>query len=237
MTSQRDLPIRCPQVKICGLTWPDEAALCAEAGADAIGLVFYEKSPRNVSIDQGKAVADALPWGVVTVGVFVNENFDFIMSRVKGCGLAMVQLHGKESPELVGKLKGEGVGVIKGLFVDGAPGLENAGKYPADAFLVECSKGPLPGGNAMTWDWAAAKDFGFNWPLVLAGGLSPENVTDAIFTALPAAVDLSSSVETEPGRKDSDRVTRLIAAVRETESYYKKKGFKPVFRNYSGKMP
>jgi phosphoribosylanthranilate isomerase len=148
-------------------------------------------------------VADALPWGVVTVGVFVNENFDFIMSRVKGCGLAMVQLHGKESPELVGKLKGEGVGVIKGLFVDGAPGLENAGKYPADGFSGGVFQRSLARRQRHGMGLGGGQGLRIgNWPLVLAGGLSPENVTEAISAALPAAVDLSSSVETEPGRKD-----------------------------------
>jgi phosphoribosylanthranilate isomerase len=146
----------------------------------------------------------------------------------------MVQLHGRESPELVMRLKAEGVGVIKGIFVEGKPGLEDAGDYSADGFLVECSKGPLPGGNALTWDWAAARDFGFQRPLVLAGGLSPENVTDAISQALPAAVDLSSSVETAPGRKDIDRVARLIAAVRKAGAQYAQRDLKPVFSASGG---
>ena len=221
-----------PQVKICGLTRPDEAVRCAVAGADAIGLVFFAKSPRNVSIKQAKTIADALPDEVAAVGVFVNASFDFILKRVKGCGLSMVQLHGRESPALASRLKGEGVGVVKGLFVDGLPGLDEARKYPVDGYLVECAKGPLPGGNAMAWDWSAAKDFGYGFPLVLAGGLSPENVTEAISAALPAAVDVSSSVEIEPGRKDPDRVARLIAAVQRTSSLFPKKVLQPVFSLY-----
>jgi phosphoribosylanthranilate isomerase len=201
-------------VKICGLTRPDEALRCAAWGADAIGLVFFPKSPRNVSIDQARGIVAELPDRVAAVGVFVNADFDTIMARVDGCGISMAQLHGRETPELVDRLRAAGVGVIKGLFIDGEPGIEAADRYAADAFLVECSKGPLPGGNAMAWDWAAAREFGRRYPLVLAGGLAPANVAAAITDARPAAVDVSSGVEAAPGRKDTDTVRRFIDAVR-----------------------
>jgi phosphoribosylanthranilate isomerase len=207
-------PRRCPQVKICGLTRPDEAAGCARAGADAIGLVCFPKSPRHVTREQAKAVVAALPQQVAAVGVFVNASFEDIMQRVAHCGLSVAQLHGQEAPELAARLKAEGIGVIKALFVDGTPGLACAKDYAVDAFLVECAKGPLPGGNAMAWDWGAARQFGRRYPLVLAGGLSPDNVHAAIRAGRPRAVDLSSGVEAAPGRKDLGRVTQLIAAVR-----------------------
>ena len=209
--------VRTPQVKICGLTRPDEALSCARLGADAVGLVFYPKSPRHVSIAQGRAIVDALPAAVATVGVFVNADFAEIMARVGGCGLSMVQLHGTESPALVERLHAEGVGVIKALFMGGEPGLAAAGCYAADAFLVECSGGPLPGGNAMAWDWGAAREFGQHRPLVLAGGLTPDNAADAIRAGRPAAIDVSSGVEVSPGRKDAKKVARLTAAVRGLE--------------------
>ena len=231
--SQRNRQPGIPQVKICGLTRPDEAARCAELGPDAIGLVFFPKSPRNVSIDQARAVVDALPGDLATVGVFVNADFDTIMERVDDCGLSMAQLHGRETPRLVERLHGEGVGVIKGLFIDGEPGLAAAGQYAADAFLVECSKGPLPGGNAMAWDWGAARDFGDRHPLVLAGGLAPDNVADAIHAARPAAVDVSSGVEASPGRKDPVKVGRLIRAVHGYDMYAK--GRFQVFRSRRGR--
>jgi phosphoribosylanthranilate isomerase len=237
MNLQDKSQILFPQVKICGLTRPDEAVRCSHAGADAIGLVFFAKSPRNVSTDQAKSITDALPQAAATVGVFVNETFDYIMARVRRCNLSMVQLHGKETPEMVERLKTEGVGVIKGLFINGTPGLQEAPSYGADGYLVECSKGPLPGGNAMAWDWAAARDFGCRYPLVLAGGLSPDNVVEAIAAGLPAAVDLSSSVETSPGRKDSDRVVQLIAAVRTTEAHYGKKVIEPIFSFSKESLP
>jgi len=218
-----------PQVKICGLTLPHEAAQCAALGADAIGVVFFPRSPRHVTADQARAVVAALPETVAAVGVFVNASFSTIMARVECCGLSMAQLHGRESAGLAARLKTEGVGVIKSLLVDGKPGFDDASGFDVDGYLVECAKGPLPGGNAMAWDWGVARDFGNRLPLVLAGGLSPDNVADAIGSALPAAVDVSSGVEASPGRKDPDRVARLIAAVRSTADLYAAKMTKTVF--------
>jgi phosphoribosylanthranilate isomerase len=202
-----------PQIKICGLTQPGQAARCAAAGADAIGLVFFPKSPRHVGLAQARAIVAALPEPTIAVGVFVNADFDGIMTRVDRCGLAMVQLHGNEPANLVTRLRARGVGVIKTLFIDGHPGLDRAAGFAADAFLVECAAGPLPGGNAMAWDWRAVGDFGASYPLVLAGGLSADNVAAAIAAAAPAAVDVSSGVEASPGCKDLDRVAALVAAV------------------------
>lgn len=220
----------CPQVKICGLTRLREASRCARLGADAIGLVFFPKSPRNVSEDQARAVVDALPETVAAVGVFVDAGFSSIMSRVERCGLSMAQLHGRESARLAARLKAEGVGVIKALFVDGRPGLNDAADFDVDGYLVECARGPLPGGNATAWDWGAARDFGAGHPLVLAGGLSPDNVADAVNAGLPAAVDVSSGVEVSPGRKDPDKVARLIAAVQSVGRQYAERTIHPVFR-------
>ena len=219
-----------PQVKICGLTHPREAAQCVDLGADAIGVVFFPKSPRHVTAGQAREVVGALPETAAAVGVFVDAGFSYIMGRVERCGLSMAQLHGRESADLVARLKAEGVGVIKALFIDGKPGFDNAPEFDVDGYLVECAKGPLPGGNAMAWDWWAARDFGDRHPLVLAGGLSPDNVADAICAGLPAAIDVSSGVEASPGRKDPDRVARLIAAVRGTAERYAGKMMKPVFR-------
>ncbi len=213
MTGLPDTARRRPQVKICGLTRPDEAARCAERGADAIGLVFFPKSPRHVSRAQARAVVAALPAAVAAVGVFVDETYAAIMSRVDGCGLSMVQLHGRESPHLAARLRAAGVGVIKALFVGGRPGLDDAAGFDVDGILVECARGPLPGGNALTWDWKAASDLGRCYPLVLAGGLRADNLAEAIAAARPAAIDLSSGVEAAPGRKDDRKVSQLMAAL------------------------
>jgi len=219
-----------PQVKICGLTHPHEAAQCVDRGADAIGMVFFPKSPRHVTVDQARAVVEAVPETTTAVGVFVDAGFSFIMARVERCGLSMVQLHGRESARLAARLKAEGIGVLKVLFVDNRPGFDDAPGFEVDGYLVECAKGPLPGGNAMAWDWGAARDFGHRQTLVLAGGLSPDNVTEAICAALPAAIDVSSGVEMSPGRKDPHKVARLIAAVQGTADQYAAKMIQPVFR-------
>jgi phosphoribosylanthranilate isomerase len=213
------------------LTQPRQARDCADLGADAIGLVFFPKSPRNVTVGQARTIVAALPPTVAAVGVFVNASFDFVMERVIRCGLSMAQLHGREEPELVLRLLNEGVGVIKALFVDGTPGLNDAGAYRADAFLVECAKGPLPGGNAMVWDWGTARDFGTCHPLVLAGGLAPDNVADAIGAARPAAVDASSGLEASPGVKNLDKVARMLAAVKKTGEACAGRKLKPIFRS------
>ena len=218
-----------PQVKICGLTLPEEAAACADLGADAIGLIFFPKSPRHLSVEGAGAVVAALPRSVPAVGVFVNATFDAIMDRVDRCGLRMVQLHGRENPELVDRLRSRGIGVVKALFVDGRPGFPDRRRYHADAFLAECARGPLPGGNAMVWDWRAARALRGAAPLVLAGGLSPDNVRDAVHDALPAAVDVSSGVEIAPGRKDLVKVARLLEAVRQTAPFYAGSPPTPVF--------
>lgn len=201
------------QAKICGLTDPGEAAAVAAMGADAIGLVFFPKSPRHLSDDNARAVADALPTDMARIGVFVDMDADTVLRKAKRCGLTGVQLHGRETPETVERLRDEGLTVIKGLFASRSPGLEESGDYRPSAFLAECGKGTLPGGNAKTWDWSAARTLGRGRPLVLAGGLNPDNVIDAVREALPDAVDVSSGVEASPGRKDLKRVRAFLEAL------------------------
>jgi len=203
-----------PQIKICGLTRVDEAVGCVERGADAIGLVFFPKSPRHVTDSRALDISTAVSGKVKTVGVFVNADYDEIMRRVDACRLSMVQLHGQEPPDLVRRLSDMGLQVVKALFVNGIPSLAEGDHYPASAFLVECGKGILPGGNALTWNWRSAKNFGLKHPLILAGGLSSENIFEAVSDALPLAVDISSGVEHSPGRKDLQKVTAFIAAVK-----------------------
>jgi phosphoribosylanthranilate isomerase len=202
-----------PQVKICGLTRVEQAFQCADLGADAIGCVFYPKSPRHLTDDQAKKICLALPERVKKVGVFVNESFSSIMNHVERCHLSTVQLHGQESPELVRRLCKQNLQVIKALFIDGNPSLKDAENYPASAFLVECGQGKLPGGNALQWNWDQAKSFGEKHPLIIAGGLSPENVSHAIKVSSPHAVDVSSGVESSPGNKDIDKVSLFLDAV------------------------
>lgn len=217
-----------PQVKICGLTRVDEAIKCAELGPDAIGLVFFEKSTRNVTLEQAKEISLSLPKNISTIGVFVNEPLEYIMERVEKCSLNAVQLHGMEGPDLVNQLIEQGLIVIKCLYLDSEPFLTDVSEYNATGYLVECAKGILPGGNALSWDWARAKEFGIKHPFILAGGLSPENISEAIYTSLPDAVDISSGVENAPGRKDILKIKAFIEAVSKS-SIKDKNNFRRIF--------
>ena len=202
-----------PQVKICGLTRVEQALQCVALGADAIGCVFYPKSPRHLTDDRAGEICSAVTDRVKTVGVFVNKSFSSIMNHVERCHFSTVQLHGQESPELVRRLRNQNLQVIKALFIDGNPSLKDAENYPASAFLVECGQGKLPGGNALQWNWDQAKSFGEKHPLIIAGGLTPENVSHAITVSSPHAVDVSSGVESSPGHKDIDKVAVFLNTV------------------------
>ena len=204
---------RHPQIKICGITREDQAAACVAAGADAIGLIFYPKSPRHVSDAKGARIAAAVAGQAALVGVFVDAAEEEIMARVTACRLTAIQLHGQESAALVERLKNSGLTVIKALFATRPPGFSRAGDYRPAAFLVECGQGNLPGGNARDWKWADATALDTPFPLILAGGLAPGNVNEAIAAARPAAVDVSSGVEKAPGIKDLNKVRRFIFKV------------------------
>ena len=201
------------QVKICGITRLDEALECAALDADAIGCVFYPKSPRHLTDKQAGEICLAMPKHIQTVGVFVNEPFPRIMQRVEHCRLTGVQLHGQESPGLINRLRKENLLVIKALFANGHPSFKDVSNYRASAFLLECGQGKLPGGNALRWNWELAKDFGTRYPLIIAGGLTPDNVSHAVEVSGPHAVDVSSGVESSPGRKDLTKVAAFMAEV------------------------
>jgi phosphoribosylanthranilate isomerase len=206
-----------PQVKVCGLTDVKEAVETASLGADAIGLVFFNKSPRNLSLDQAQEISSALPDDMTTVGVFVNKSYAGIMRIVEYCRLKAVQLHGTETPDLVKRLAKEDLKVIKALFVEREPSIHAINNYDVSAYLLECGHGALPGGNALAWNWSEARDVGKQHPLILAGGLTPENVFQAIESGMPDAVDVSSGVEASPGKKDLSKVKSFIETVSRCE--------------------
>ncbi|MBI9075310.1 MAG: phosphoribosylanthranilate isomerase [Desulfatibacillum sp.] len=208
------------QIKICGLTNPDHALECANLGADAIGLVFYPPSPRFVSDEAALEISQALPKHVARVGVFVNESYEVVMDKVRACGLTMAQLHGQENPELVDRLENVGVGVIKVFFANKEPLFTAMGLYRASACLVECAGEKLPGGNAKAWAWRTARGISKHMPLALAGGLDPENVSQAIADAMPDALDVSSGVESAPAIKDMDKVKRFLENASQTGISY-----------------
>ena len=203
------------QVKICGLTEVASAAGCVELGADAVGLVFYPRSPRYVTETRARAISNAVAPRAAVVGVFVDEPFATVMRKVERCGLSAVQLHGKETSVLAQRLHRENLTVIKALFQTRPPEFAAAGRYPAVALLLECGRGRLPGGNAEAWNWEAAGRFGRQRPIILAGGLCPENVVRAVALGQPDALDVSSGVERAPGKKDLKKVAAFLSAVGE----------------------
>ena len=203
-----------PWIKICGLTEPDNALACAKLRPDALGLVFYEKSPRHVTMDQAARITKVLPRHILTIGVFVDNSLEDILEKVKRCALKGVQLHGKEPPDLVEQLKKEHLFVIKALFAAKEPYLSRAKEYStASALLVEYGKGILPGGNAESWNYELSCRIDTKCPIIIAGGLSPDNVTKAVKTARPFGVDVSSGVEKSPGMKDITKVGAFMARI------------------------
>ena len=208
------IPANKPWIKICGLTDPENAIGCANLGADAIGLVFFDKSPRNVSIQKAVRISNALPDHILTIGVFVDASYEAIMEKVNQCALKGVQLHGNEPPELVDRLLEKNLLVIKALFATKEPFLTQASKYKnASFFLIEYGKGSLPGGNAESWNYEQALQLKTKTPVILAGGLHPDNICQAIKTARPAGIDVSSGVEKSHGIKDLNKVESFITRI------------------------
>jgi phosphoribosylanthranilate isomerase len=201
------------QIKVCGLTEAKTAAACATLEIDAVGLVFYPKSPRYVSEAQAEEIAAAVNGRAAVVGVFVDEPADVILQKAQRCGLTGVQLHGREKPAEVTQLKNEGLTVIKALFQRRKPSFQSISRYVPSAFLLECGRGRLPGGTARVWDWTDAKAIAANATVILAGGLTPENVGQAVRLGRPHAVDVSSGVEVSPGKKDLAKIEAFVSAV------------------------
>ena len=210
------------KVKICGMTNLEDALFAAEVGADALGFVFYAKSPRCIVPDRAREIILRLPPFVTKVGVFVNVP-PFIPPKVGGgrggaireimayCYLDYAQLHGDEPPEQVAALAPR---VIKAVRVRSAADVERLSTYQAAAYLLDAYHPTKPGGTGETWDWelaVAAKRYG---PIILAGGLTPENVAAAIERVHPYAVDVSSGVEAAPGIKDRHKVQCFILAAK-----------------------
>ncbi len=198
-------------MKICGLTRADDALCAVEAGADAIGFVFWPGSPRAVSADAAGRIARSLH-GVMKVGVFVDAEPSTV-ARVAGeVGLDAVQLHGQEP---IGLFAGLGIPLLKAVSVTSAEDVERACALPEDVILlVDADDRVRRGGTGQKADWGLAAVLARRRTVWLAGGLSPANVAEAIRIVRPAAVDVSSGVEARPGVKDHARIAAFLAAVR-----------------------
>ena len=201
-------------VKVCGITTPEDALAAAGYGADAVGLVFA-KSPRQLSVEDAREVATVLPDGVLKVGVFVDEEPEEVLRIAREVGLDYAQLHGDESPETVTALREGGVKVIKALRVRSADSLAVMDGYKADLFLLDAWSERAPGGTGETFDWEVAKSYGGHGNILVSGGLTPENVREAIRFFEPYGVDASSSLEDAPGKKNAERVRRFVSAAKE----------------------
>jgi phosphoribosylanthranilate isomerase len=197
------------RVKICGITSREDALLAVEAGAHALGFIFAP-SPRQVTPEQAAEIIAALPPFVQTVGVFVNGDVEAVLAR---CPLDAVQFHGDESPAVLARAIG--VRRIKAFRVAESQDLEPLAHHGdvADAYLLDARVPGIAGGTGQTFPWQLAREARrFGRPIILAGGLTPENVGVAIETGAPDAVDVSSGVEASPGRKDPYLVRQFLAA-------------------------
>jgi phosphoribosylanthranilate isomerase len=200
------------KVKVCGITNPGDAQFAVEAGADALGLVFAE-SPRQVSVEQAREVVAALPDGVLKVGVFVNAEPKEVLRIASEVGLDYAQLHGDESPEAVAAVRKGGLKVVKALRVRDAGSLVIEG-YEADLFLLDAYSARARGGTGERFDWGLAKSIKGRGNILVSGGLTPENVREAIRFFEPYGVDASSSLEDAPGKKNRERVRRFVSAAK-----------------------
>ena len=208
----RDMPVK---VKICGITNLPDGLAAAEAGADALGFVFYDQSPRHVSIPAAAELIRQLPPFVLKVGVFVNAPEDLVLRAGRECGLNLLQFHGDEPPHYCVQF---GLMSMKAFRIRDAASLRALRDYPTDAWLLDAySPGKLGGtGETFNWDLALeARTLGR--PVFLAGGLTPENVAEAVQRAQPYGVDVSSGVEAAPGRKDHAKVRAFIKAAKSAQ--------------------
>ena len=195
------------KVKICGITSLGDALMAVEAGADALGFVFFEKSPRYLGPQAAAEIIAQLPPFVQVVGLFVNAELDFVNRTADSCGLDIVQLHGDESPAYCKLVRRR---VMKAFRVRGMESLTAMADYRVAAYLLDAYSPNAYGGTGARFDWDCAITAKGRGPIVLAGGLDAENVASAVAKVAPYAVDVSSGVESAPGRKDAEKVRRFI---------------------------
>ncbi len=202
------------QVKICGITNPEDALFAAELGADALGLIFYNESPRYVSPECAAEIVAGLPPFVTPVGVFVNEVKERTEEIVRLVGLRAIQLHGDEPPEAC---SGYSIPVIRAVRVGDELDLDELSRYPVETFLLDTARAGLYGGTGEPFDWSVARNASSARRIILSGGIDPENVAAAIGAVQPYGVDSSSGVEAAPGRKDHQKLTAFFEAVRSVD--------------------
>jgi phosphoribosylanthranilate isomerase len=200
------------RVKICGITNLADAQAAVEAGADCLGFNFYEKSPRRLSREAAAEISRQLPSFVMRVGVFVNPPENLVVSAIGDCGLNLLQFHGDEPPEFCTQF---GLMSMKAFRIRDAESLKELANYPTDAYLLDAYSPEARGGTGEKFNWDLAVEAQkFGKPIFLAGGLTPENVAEAVRRTRPFGVDVASGVESAPGQKDHAKVKAFIAAAK-----------------------
>lgn len=206
------------KVKICGLSTPETLTVAIDAGADFVGLVFYAPSPRHVEIEVAAYLAKQIPSNVEAVGLFVNPTDEYLQNVLNEVALTMIQLHGHESIERVRQVKQKfNLPVIKALPIETIDDLTAAQAYDniADWLLFDAKAETLPGGNGTPFDWNILKDYKGASPWMLAGGLTPKNIAEALKIVTPDALDVSSGVESDPGQKETDKIRSFIQSAKQ----------------------
>ncbi|SVB72289.1 uncharacterized protein METZ01_LOCUS225143, partial [marine metagenome] len=199
------------KIKVCGTTNLKDALFAVESGVDAIGFIFYKKSPRYILQKDAKDIVAKLPPFVETVGVFVNETSDRVNRIAEQCKLTAIQLHGDESPAFCRRIKRR---VIKAFRVKDTNSFKGMADYDVSGFLLDSYNEESKGGTGKTFDWNLALRAKKQGPIILAGGLNPYNVYTAIHRVKPYGVDVCSGVEKSPGIKDSVKIDEFIKSVR-----------------------
>ena len=211
------------RIKVCGITCQEDARTAVAAGADGLGFIFVEQSPRLVEPDMVRAITGELPPFVDRVGVFLDEEIELVEEIVHYCRLTLVQLHGSESSEYCRRLSCK---VIKSFCIRPDSGSEELAAYAdvVSGFLLDTYHKHMAGGTGMPFDWKLVEQVKPPGPVILAGGLTPENVGEAIRQVKPFAVDVNSGVEYQPGRKDSEKLKSFVHAVRKADDQASKAG-------------
>lgn len=201
------------KVKICGITQQEQAKQIADLGVDAMGFILYPPSPRYVQPDIVKKLIIGLPPFLTTVGVFVNEPIETIIQIMRKTGLDIAQLHGDESPEYCRHLSQSGIRWLKAFRVREKGDLEKLKGYRSKHFLLDAWSEKGHGGTGETFDWDLAKSASGQSEIILAGGITEENIEEAIEKVSPYGIDLSSGVEVSPGIKSIEKIERLLKRI------------------------
>lgn len=212
-------------IKICGVTRPDDASYAAQNGADYLGLNFWPGSKRVIDRDRARGIvytARRSRPGTQLVGLFVDAPTAEVLATATGLGLDVVQLHGDEGPEVIAAVKAAGFETWKAIAVATAADVDGLARWPADGFVLDTPSAGR-GGSGKIFDWSlATAAVAAGHRVILAGGLTPTNVSSAIHAVRPFAVDVASGVESAPGEKDPLRVVQFISAVRRDVSYLRR---------------